>query len=103
MHIWKVATWEKSFWKVPNIKNLGWVEFKGKVEFRVSRCILKVGWVQENKMYTQGRPGSGEQDVSSWLVGFRRTRYLLRGGWVQEKKMFTQGRLSSGEQDVYSG
>ena len=54
-------------------------------------------------MYTQDRFGSGEQDVSSWLVGFRRTRCLLRVGWVHENKMYTQGRLGSGEQDVYSG
>ena len=53
-------------------------------------------------MYTQGRFGSGEQDVSSWLVGFRRTRCLLRVGWVQENKMLTQGRFGSGEQDVSS-
>ena len=65
-------------------------------------------------MYTQDRFGSGEQDVSSWLVGFRRTRCLLRVGWVQENKMYTrvgwiqenkmltQGRFGSGEQDVSS-
>ena len=42
-----------------------------------TRCILKVGRVQENKMYT-------------------------RVGWIQENKMLTQGRFGSGEQDVSS-
>ena len=65
---------------------------------------FREGWVQKNKMYTQGRLGTGEHDVYSGWVGFR------------EHKMYTQGRLGSGNtgcifrvgwaqgtQDVYSG
>jgi len=37
----------------------------GRAGFRRTRCMLRVGWVEKNKMYTQGRLGSGEQDVYS--------------------------------------
>ena len=51
---------------------------------------FREGWVQKNKMYTQGRLGTGEHDVYSGGLGSGNTRCILRVGWVQ------------GTQDVYS-